>query len=595
MLRSRLYFGMFPAAGVLIAICLYSIFNYEILSNQLIERQRERFNAISKIEKLLIATSQVDRAMHLRQEGDDAFSKRVFQRGHEFIKSWIQEQYDLENDSRSPTESELFQLVQNLEGSTQSAFASLAEIPEGQLELLVERIETTALGSIAVHNEAIATINEQLQQRSSTHFYVVMIGIIVSVILMGFVSYFMSQRILKPIEALTHSANRLAGDEWETDYQPTRSDEIGELEVAFVDMAQRLREYKRITSNQLVRTRRRMEECFSNFPHPILFINAQRKFVYRNPSATYLIDSIGAPKGELHPSIASRVEKVFGTGEEVYSKDFEETISFKVDNQELYFLPIVVRIDNDDLDQIECALILQDVTNLRLSDELKSDLVATLSHEIKTPVTSAGMALHLLLEKNLGGLTQDQEDMIQTAADDLQRLQRLLDHMLQIARLDRSNPTLDTELHFPKTIIENAIEPHFQIAETKEIRVQQQLEKDLPQVFVDPKLVHIALSNFISNAIKYSEPGTEITVYARRAGEKMIRFGVLDVGPGVPEEDIGRIFDKFYRSSRTPSTDGVGLGLSICKDIVDAHKGLVGCLNRSKGGTDFYFQLPDSS
>ncbi|MGK0240288.1 MAG: NtrC-family two-component system sensor histidine kinase KinB [Candidatus Pelagisphaera sp.] len=595
MLRSRLYFGMFPAAGVLIAICLYSIFNYEMLSKQLINLQKEQFNAISKTEKLLLATSQVDRALRLRQDGDNELSKRIFQRSQGVIVKWIQEHSEMRDDSRSESENELFQLVRNLESFTQSAFASFVEIPKGQLELLIERIEASALSSIAAHNEEIELINRQLQQQASTHFYVVMVGIIVSVVLMGFVSYFMSQRILKPIEALTRSANRLPNDEWETDYQPTRSDEIGELEIAFVDMATRLKEYKRITSKQLIRTRRRMEECFSNFPHPILFINARREFVYRNPSATSLIDSLGGKDGELHPSLASRVEKVFGTGEDVYSTDFEETISFRVDNEELHFLPIVVRIDSDELDQIECALILQDVTSLRLSDELKSDLVATLSHEIKTPVTSAGMALHLLLEKNLGGLNEDQEDMVQTATDDLKRLQRLLDHMLQIARLDRGNPTLNTELYSPKTIVENAIEPHAQIAEAKEIRVGHQVEAELPQVCVDPKLIHIALSNFVSNAIKYSDSNSEVTVYARKSDAENIRFGVFDDGPGIPEEDLAKIFDKFYRSSRTPSTDGVGLGLSICKDIVNAHKGLVGCFNRSKGGTDFYFQLPIGS
>lgn len=595
MLRSRLYFGMFPAAGVLIAVCLYSIFNYELLSKQLVQLQTEQFNAISKIEKLLLATSQVDRAVGLRREGDEELSQRVFERGHDFIKGWLEEQEGFKSEEQSDVEFELFQLVRNLESSTQAAFSSDMAIPAEQLELLLERIENSALASIKVHNERIVGINQSLQTQSSIHFYVVMVGIVVSVVLMGFVSYFMSQRILKPIEALKASANELANNEWETDYEPTRNDEIGELEVAFVDMASRLREYKRVTSEELLRTQRRMEECLNNFPHPVLFLNAQRKFVYRNPSATHLLDALNCEAGNLPPSLASRVETVFGTGEDVHSTDFEETIQFKVDNEELHFLPIVVRIDSEQLAQIECALILQNVTNLRLSDELKSDHVATLSHEIKTPVTSATMALHLLLEKNLGGLNPDQEDMIQTASDDLKRLQRLLDHMLQIARLDQLNPTLDTQPTAAAEIVENAVESHLQIAEAKDIKISQLVEPELPPIRADPKLIQIALSNFVSNAIKYSEAGSEITVYARPAGEDMLRFGVLDDGPGIPEGDIGKVFDKFYQSSRSASKEGIGLGLSICKDIVDAHKGIVGCANRERGGTEFYFQLPIST
>jgi len=592
MLRSRLYFGMFPAAGVLIAVCLYSIFNYELLSKQLVKLQTEQFNAISKIEQLLLATSQVDRAVGLRREGDEELSQRVFQRGHDYIENWLKEQEGSGSDEQSKTELELFQLVRNLENSTNAAFDSNTALPAEQLELLLERIENAALASITAHKERIIGINRSLQNQSSNHFYVVMVGIVLSVVLMGFVSYYMSQRILKPIEALKASANELANNEWETDYKPTRKDEIGELEVAFVDMANRLREYKRVTSEELLRTQRRMEECLSNFPHPVLFLNAQRKFVYRNPSATHLLDALDCKAGSLPPTLESRVETVFGTGEDVYSTDFEETIQFKIDNEELHFLPIVVRIDSEELDQIECALILQDVTHLRLSDELKSDLVATLSHEIKTPVTSATMALHLLLEKNLGGLNPDQEEMIQTASDDLKRLQRLLDHMLQIARLDRLNPTLDTQPTSVMEIVENAVEPHLQIAEAKDVKISQLVEPNLPPVHVDPKLIQIALSNFVSNAIKYSEASSEITVYSRPAGADMVRFGVIDDGPGIPEGDIGKVFDKFYRSSCSTSKEGIGLGLSICKDIVNAHKGIVSCANRESGGTEFYFQLP---
>jgi len=591
MLRSRLYIGMLPVAGLLIAICLYSVYSYSILVNQLEELQTKHYAAISQIDQLLLATSQAERAIRLRYSGDNDLADRVHNRSQDVIKAWLDERPSIPKESLDPPEEALTLLLINLENVTRNIFTSRPTIPDEDIGILLERIEEVAIRSIASHNDIIIGINARFQRQSRAHFYIVLGGIIASLFLMGGVAYFLSQRILKPIDALASSANKLADNDWETDYKPTSKDEIANLETAFFEMSQRIKEFKRDTGKQIARTRQRMEECLNNLPHPVLFINANRSIVYQNPIAEQITKKLEWHKS-IPKSLSSRVETVFGTGEEMLPTDFEETVSFKIENAQHHFLPIVVRIDREDVKDIECALILQDVTNLRLSDELKSDLVATVSHEIKTPVTSATMALHLLQEENLGQLNVDQKEMIDTAVSDLSRLRRLLDHMLQIARLEKHIPKLNTLPISPSHIVQTAMETHAQVAERKKLDLNAQTVANLPDVLVDPNMIVVALSNFISNAIKYGGTGSHITIYSDANRDGFVRFGVLDEGPGIPEEDADRIFDKFYRSSRTRSAEGVGLGLSICKDIVAAHGGEIGCSNRSNGGSDFHFFLP---
>lgn len=593
MLRSRLYIGMAPVVGLLVCVCLYSYYDYTKLNKQLDELQNVHYASITTIDQLLLATSQVERSIRLRASGDRNVASSIMERGVSVMNAWLENSTYTQGDELDTPEAELTLYVQRLKAFANNVIVEDSRRKDLNLATLLEQIEDAALRSITARNHSITRINADFQRRSQLHFKVVTAGIVSSLFMTAAIAYLLSQRILKPIDALTTSAEKLAAEEWVTSYQPTSKDEIGKLERAFVDMSHRIQEYNLATNKKLVRTRRRMEKCFANLPHPVMFINIDRKIVYQNPVAKEIIAELGWKK-QLPEQLAQRIESVLGTGEELLPKDFEETISFNLENGSQHFLPILVRIDSENTDHIECALILQDVTNLRLSDDLKSDLVATISHEIKNPVTSANLALLLVLEQNIGPLNEDQSEMISTAAEDLKRLQRLLDHLLQIARLEKTIPKMDTSPQTVSVIIETSVSDHHATASLKGVSLKAEVDASLPKVDVDLKMINIALSNFISNAIKYAGSEGDVRIYAEGTRDGSVRIGVRDSGPGLPESDIPSVFDKFFRSSQTEQVDGVGLGLSICKDIVTAHQGTVGCEKRSGAGMDFHFILPPS-
>jgi signal transduction histidine kinase len=235
-------------------------------------------------------------------------------------------------------------------------------------------------------------------------------------------------------------------------------------------------------------------------------------------------------------------------------------------------------------------VVLYDVTRFRLLDAAKTNLVATVSHELNTPLTSIRMALHILLEKTVGTLTQKQDDLLQTARSDTERLLRILNDLLDLARLEEGNDELRKEKMFPVELLQSVIDEMADKVAAHGLKLSCIIEPDLPAVLVDRQRVNHVFTNLITNAIKYSPAGGEIFLRADRAEENSVEFSVSDQGPGISEEFQARIFDRFFRVPGQDKT-GAGLGLSIAREIAVAHGGRIGVKSPPGEGTTFFVVL----
>lgn len=582
MLRIRLYFGMLPVVVLLALACIYSIYHHATSGRRLDLLQAHYYEKISDLEALLYTTAQYERSL-LLWDNEVGFG---LERAEADFRGRLLDWTNAEDVTGKEIEMALQELVSIgdrliIERGDEDELKFSETIFE--LESLVDRER------LRLRNELLVE-QGHFRERGRKHFIVMVGAILLSILLLGWLAYRLSIKILGPVDALADWAERWDEVGGKGVYSPVGKDEIRRLEEAFVDMEKRIRAYQRIVSREMMRTRQRMQECFRNLPYPVMFFNPKSEVAYSNPAADRLIASENWRK-ELLPKLRPRVETVLGTGEEVFSREFEHVSSVKVNDEIVHYLPLFVRVDGEETEDIECGLILQDVTQLRLSDELKSDLVATVSHEIKTPVTGATMALHLVLEKSLGEINADQEDMLRTAVSDLNRLKRLLDHLLEIARLERSDPVLHFVSDSPIRIVDSLIEAYRLQAEGRGIRLVSHIEDPELEVKVDPKSIEVALSNYVTNALKHSPEGSTIEIYCERRLGKKVVFGVRDEGAGVPESEHELVFDKFYRSAKSRGLEGIGLGLSIVKEIAIAHGGSAGCSSREPAGSDFYIEL----
>ncbi|MEO8429043.1 MAG: ATP-binding protein [Verrucomicrobiota bacterium] len=324
-------------------------------------------------------------------------------------------------------------------------------------------------------------------------------------------------------------------------------------------------------------------------PDIVFVVGPDGKIEFTNPAAEEFAKALGM-KGNLPSPLQTQIDGVRQTGESLLPRTFQGVHHFRVGNAERDYLPRMVALGRDAEAQVGVAVMLQDVTEFLLLDEIKTNLIATISHELKTPITSIRTVLLMLLEQTSGTLNRKQEELTAIARDETERMLNTLDTLLDLTRFEEGLPGMRLEFVAPEALIENAIEETRWAATTAAVRIKTTVESDLPPLKVDRKRIVLALANLLSNAIKYSPENGEIQVRAERQDTERVRFSVTDQGPGIPEEYQERIFEKFFRVPEN-SKSGVGLGLTIAREFIRAHGGTIGLNSQQGKGSQFYVVL----
>lgn len=234
----------------------------------------------------------------------------------------------------------------------------------------------------------------------------------------------------------------------------------------------------------------------------------------------------------------------------------------------------------------------------RLTEEerMKSDFISMLSHEIRTPLTSIRESVNLIVEEVMGDINDRQRRFLEIASREIERITTLLNHLMQISRLEAGAVEIHKRQIEASEFVQGAISRMLPAAEAKEITIRADIPSDIGEFSADPDNLQQVLLNLIGNAVKFSPQGSEVLVSVfTRSSEKgpELVFSISDGGPGIPEEEHALVFHKYYRASGVRDhVDGVGLGLSISKFIVEAHGGEIALRSNPGSGSTFSFALP---
>jgi len=235
-------------------------------------------------------------------------------------------------------------------------------------------------------------------------------------------------------------------------------------------------------------------------------------------------------------------------------------------------------------------------TLLKQEEQMRSDFISMLSHEIRTPLTSIRESVNMIAEELMGPINERQRRFLEIAGGEIERISDLLSHLMQVSRLEAGALKIDLRPLDPAVFTANCIYRVGPAAEAKGITISAQLPSQLPLIMGDPDNLQQVLLNLLGNAIKFSPPNTEVVVAvtsASRTDGLELEFSVADAGPGIPEAEQPLVFHKYYRSAGArDQVDGVGLGLSISKYIVEAHGGMIWVKSRLGEGSTFGFTLP---
>lgn len=420
-----------------------------------------------------------------------------------------------------------------------------------------------------------------------------LILVVAGTLLAGMVVWTASVSILRPLRDFTHSARQIEAGNLDLTLPLRSHDEIGELTEAFNSMTSRLREFKRIDRDRLMRSEQTTQLAIDSLPDAVFVIGPGDTIEIANDAArSYFGIEPGKKVSGLGLNWLTPLhEEVKTHNRPVEPRGYKSAIQLFVNGKERFLLPRAVPMLSPDGRQLGVTAILVDVTQLRQVDEAKSSLVSTVSHELRTPLTSQQLLLSLLLTSAGPSLSPSQKRMLEVAKLDSDRLYRTIDELLSISRMESGRTQLQFRDLSPREIIFSAVEPLRQLFTDKNLGLSISAPADLPAVIADSMAVHSALTNLLSNALKFTPGGGTVAVAAEETGQT-VAFTVKDSGPGIPGEFRPRIFEKFFRVPATTGPSGAGLGLSIAKNIIEAHHGRIEFTCPADGGTVFRFTIP---
>lgn len=397
--------------------------------------------------------------------------------------------------------------------------------------------------------------------------------------------FFIAKTITEPINDVTEKASKMASGDFDQMVEVKSNDEIGKLAEMFNHLTKRLK----ISVSEISREKSKLEAIIHYMEDGLIAVNPDGNVIHLNPKAVKML--------QIAPNIKNLDDIFININEDLLIKNISKYNDEGVGKRSIYMGESILRVNyapfqNDKGMKSGYVFVLQDITEQEKLDRMRRDFVANVSHELKTPLTS----IKSYTETILDGVVTDSDtvhEFLQVVNDEADRMTRLVRDLLQLSNFDSKQVSLQLSEHDYMKLLRGAVQKLEVTARNKQQTLKLITDCDAIEGTFDRDRIEQVVLNILSNAIKYTPEGGLIKIFASKNTDYVL-LKFQDTGMGIPEKDISRIFERFYRVDKARSRElgGTGLGLSIAKHIVEVHGGTIRIESVVEDGTTVYVNIP---
>lgn len=605
-LKSKLFIGFGFLFFMIVLIWIISTYFIYDLSNRSAAMLKENYQTVESTKFLLqsideIKTQQINYCFGDKFTFNDSIlknSQNIFEANLKAVQNNITEEGEQSVIGQLTAGYQNYKLTfEKLKSNTKSdsTVFFLELIPQYS----ITRNQIVTLWDMNM--DAISNKNKLLKSTAHSAFlFISLIGTI-CFILSALFFFRYPQKIARPIGELIRGISEVANRNYSKRLEFQSNDELGELAKAFNTMAAKLDEYEHSNLSELLFEKRRIDTIINNMKDAIIGLNDKNKIIFSNSYACRILSTNeSALIGKYAPDVALNNAVFQKIIYDVVGRDIIEVKDFKplrIENDEKvsFFTREVLDVNikktgEEHAVKAGLVIILKNVTKFLEHDEAKTNFMATISHELKTPISSLRLNLKLLDDKRIGSLNTEQHEIVQALKSETKKMLTITTELLDLAQVETGNIQLNFQKVNSSDIFEYIRETSENHSKSKNIKIEFMVEPNLPPVFVDSEKTAWVLINLINNAIQYSDKEGKIIVSATKASDNII-YKVQDFGKGMEPQYLELIFKKFFRIPNSLEK-GTGLGLAISKEFVSKQNGSIWAESTLGKGSCFYISLP---
>lgn len=446
-------------------------------------------------------------------------------------------------------------------------------------------LKQTLQAIIALNMQAIQKKNDKAEMTAETTLTV--IEVLLSVVFLLAFTFLLNfpSIIANPIRNLYEAIGEISNKNYQHRIRTNRKDEFGKVADAFNQMAERLAFFENSNLNKLMFEKSRAEAVINSLKDATIGIDHNNKVLFANIQA---LELLGVSSAEVVGRDVNEISKKNDLFAFLLQNDAKVPFKIVVEGRENYFTREVIEVDQGEAGSK--LIVLRNITSFKELDVAKTNFIATISHELKTPLAASDFSLRLLEDERLGHLSAEQRELIAHLKQDNQRILKILSELLNMSQVEAGRIQLNVEDIDPLVLIDNAIRTVASGAREMDIVIRKNIPENLPHIRADAEKTTWVINNLLTNAIKYSPAGSNIDIMAS-ANSNMLTISVSDSGPGIAKEYQSRIFERYFQVPGAKAK-GTGLGLAISREFIVAQHGRIWVDSDLGKGATFSFSLP---